>query len=283
MTFDGVSGLNENDFTYRNFWTLSLAFYAYVQVLSGVLISGFYQYLYKRIYAGRIFQTTKTPPWIAMWVVPVVYACCLGILPILNATAIFANHSIWLAVGILVGIQVGLFLLGFVFVQYPDRLVLISNCSIGLSLLFLVQLSTMFDYIKNFYFVFLVGLFGGMFLQPLVSGWKIRTVCFLVALGFTFGMAGICVTIYNPNLRGFWLPLKSEMRWSSRFMRSFFSSQQRACMQIPCHVYLTAGSDLSNEVFVNVHMPIGSVSALSIVLMGKTERQTFSAFETVVP
>jgi hypothetical protein len=69
-----------------------------------------------------------------------------------------------------------------------------------------------------------------------------------------FILAGSCITVHGPNVDGTWIPLAGTLRWNSRMMRSFSPSPCPG--PGPCHVYLTAGSDLTSEVFVNVHLPL---------------------------
>jgi hypothetical protein len=249
------------------------------------------------------------------------YLVIMVVVAVLNGLYVAGNTSIWLFFGVLLAIQA---IFGAICImtrrhpQFPRYLIAAFNWTIAASVFFLIQLPAMFDYMSQD-LVWLVAICSGVPLavqaginyiqfsqaDPSVSFKEklqkcVRSILLYAAmLGgmvsgiiITFFFAGSCITLYGPDAPGAWVPF-IFLRWNSRMMRSVLPN---ACPGPgPCHVYLTAGADLTSQVFINVHLPMDSAKFLTIdvdngtlvinatefptpLLDRRDQRQVFSAF-----
>lgn len=113
-------------------------------------------------------------------------------------------------------------------------------------------------------------------------GWKstpsiILFLCLGTILTTSF-LSGVCIAPFNEEAEIWQIRFSQGLYWSTRFMRSFSRSpcygESGAPIQ-PCHVYLTAGRDLTSEVFVNVHLPL-TAAGVGIEIHIETEEDTGS-------
>ena len=280
MPFTDFYSLGGSKLTYREYWVLTLGSYAVAVILSGAMVTALCAKYGFDEHSNKSESAFSRPKLIALCVA-LVYVVSMFILAMVNGLYVFGGESGWLFLGILMAVQALMCLIGvFVKVPYlPSYLVSASNWCIAGSAFFLIQLPTMFDYVSRF--VLFVAFFSGvpLALKAGISYVKltesdaslpwmekldraVRRVSFFAVMfgAFACGMlvaylfAGTCITIYGPNVDSSWVAFAGTLRWNSRMMRSF--SPSPCSGSDPCHVYLTAGSDLTSEVFVNVHLPI---------------------------
>ena len=281
MTFTDIFSLNGHYLTYRDFWALTLGSYAGVVIITSSAVS-----VAVSKYGLRQKERNTAEPnckyKAISGAIAGLYIGIMFILALLNGLFVFGGSSGWLYLGLLLAIQTMTALVG-VLVKTPylaTYLISSSNWCIAGSVFFLIQLPAMFDYISPS-LVWLVAIFAGVPLaikagvtylkvtqsDPAVNykdklRRSVRRLSFyatmLAALTcgivITFFFAGSCITVYGPNVDGSWIPFAATLRWNSRMMRSY--SPAPCPGPGPCHVYLTAGSDLTSEVFVNVHLPL---------------------------
>jgi hypothetical protein len=72
--------------------------------------------------------------------------------------------------------------------------------------------------------------------------------------------------VFGTRASGTWIHFSPTAQWSSRWIRTASIDACPANGNEPCHVYLTAGADLTSEVFVNVHLPLGMTGSSLIVI-----------------
>ena len=324
MVFNEVYGLDGQKFTYRDFWAITLGSYACVQILSGVIVSLMCQrFGLEREKWKSVLSPMKCK--LISGAIVFLYAFIIVVLAIVNGLMVFGGGSIYMYMGILLVIQTCFILFGaFVRMAYlAEYLVSASNWSIAGSIFFLIQIPSMFDYApQNLTWLIAVASSVPMTIksafthmritQSGVFGWKERyrrasrtfhfwlTLWIVAGVGvlLCFFMAGTCITVYDPDVNGTWVPFGGTLRWSSRMMRS--ASSPLPCTGVdPCHVYLTVGSDLASEMFVTVHMPSGVTSSVVIAVVSvgnftaseyptplldsRDERQVFSALLSGLP
>ena len=285
MTFNDIFSLSGEYLTYRDYWALTLGSYAGVVMISGSIVSvlctkyGFSKTAAKPVVSNRKFKAIAG-------LISSLYVIAMFFLALLNGLFVFGGASGWLYLGLLLTLQTLITLVG-VLVKIPYLsafLVSTSNWCIAGSAFFLIQLPAMFDYIAPS-LVWLVAIFSGLplgfkagvsYIKVTQSdsslSWKekihgsVRRISFYaMMLGaltcgivLTFFFAGTCITVYSPNVDAAWIPFAGTLRWNSRMMRSFAPAPCPG--PGPCHVYLTAGSDLTSEVFINVHLPTSSLA-----------------------
>jgi len=244
-------------------------------------------------------------------IVGFLYAVLMFCLALANGLFVFGGASFLMFLGVLLGMQSIFGLIG-VFANFPymsTAIVLVSNWYIAGSVWFLIQLPSMFDFapanltwLTSVVSAIPFAIMGGgtyvMFsftdkniswitrLSLSIKRWGLwLSVLIAVAIGIVlaFFLAGTCITVYDPNVSGSWIPFASTLRWNSRMMRSF--SADPCPGPGPCHVYLTAGSDLTSEMFVNVHLPLSSATTtLRVVFNDKSgSRVSVNAMEFDVP
>ena len=289
MTFNNIFSLKGQFLTYRDFWALTLGSYAGAVIVTGAILS---------LVCSKYGESK--PYWkatLASWKYKAIagsiaggYIFIMFILALVNGLFVFGGESILLYLGVLLAVQVIFTLVG-IFVRFPHLttcLISMSNWCIAGSIYFLIQLPSMFDLMPHD-LVWLVAiaasiplaLKAGITYMRLSSvsqtlGFReklhlsLRKISFYAAMAaammcgivIVFFLAGTCITVYGPNVDGSWVTFASTLRWNSRMMRSYAPDPCPA--PGPCHVYLTAGSDLTSEVFVNVHMPADSTKFLTI-------------------
>ena len=237
--------------------------------------------------------------------VALLYLFSMCILAILNGLYVFGGESILLFLGVLLVLQILFCLLG-IFIRIPflaPFLVSAFNWGVAGSIFFLIQLPSMFDYMSPS-LVWLVAIAAGIplgmksgvtfmkvihaeiptFREKLHLSLRQLTFYTAVLMGvasgivLTYFMAGSCISVYDPDVDGSWVPFGGTVRWNSRMLRSF--APEPCPGPGPCHVYLTAGRDLTSEVFINVHLPQDSATFLTInvnngqVIVNATEFDT---------
>lgn len=108
----------------------------------------------------------------------------------------------------------------------------------------------------------------------LKSKWMWFTISFAIA-AFTMMsviFAGLCIAPYAYALEGPRLGSLNGDIFNTRFLRTFTEPGCKDVHNGVCHVYLTAGPDLTSSVFVNVHLPKDrDVASLKITVDGTRE------------
>jgi hypothetical protein len=288
MTFTGFLNLNGQHLTYRDFWALTLGIYAGLVIVTSPCSSwlivkyGSSKPYWKETMSSTVYKAISV-------LLSFVYMFSMCILAIFNGLCVFGGESILMFLGLLIILQV-LFCLVGVFVRLPYLaafLVSALNWGVAGSIFFLIQIPSMFDYMSPG-LVWLVaiaasiplGLKSGVTYMDIRHSsvptyqeriymsfrqWGFYTavlMCFTAGIVITFFMAGSCITVYAPDVEGSWIAFGGTVRWNSRMMRSF--APEPCPGPGPCHVYLTAGKDLTSEVFINVHLPEDSTTSLTI-------------------
>jgi hypothetical protein len=304
MTFTGIFNLKGQVLTYRDFWALTLGSFAGCVILSGACTSWICS-RYTRSRPSLKEMRSSRRYKVVSGIISFLYLFTICILAILNGLYVFGGESILLFLGVLLVLQILFCLIG-VFVRIPylaEFLVSGFNWGIAGSVFFLIQLPAMFDYMSPDS-VWLVAIAAGipLGLKSAISYMKIahsqigtykeRLQISLRRLGFytallmglasgivlTYFMAGSCISVYDPDVDGSWIPFGGTVRWNSRMMRSL--SPEPCPGPGPCHVYLTAGQDLTSEVFINVHLPHDSAEFLTINVNGGKLILNATEFET---
>lgn len=289
MTFTDIFSLKGHYLTYRDFWALTLGGYAGAVILTSSVVSAICSKYGGAKSATKYLDLSRKFKWIT-GAITFLYIFMMFVLALVNGLFVFGGQSMWIYLGVMLALQIVFTLIG-VFVALPylsTFIVSASNWCIAGSVFFLIQLPAMFDYMSAS-LVWLPAIFSGVPLavKAGVSYLKVtqsdasvsyreklhRSVrkysfyaTMLAALTcgivITFFLAGTCITVYGPNVDGAWVPFAGTLRWNSRMMRSF--APHPCPGPGPCHVYLTAGADLTSEVFVNVHMPVDSAKYLTV-------------------
>jgi len=191
--------------------------------------------------------------------------------------------------------------------QLVTALALVAVWSGSLSLSFMIQTPTMFDFLDSSWEVW-IGLLASTPLSCAAIYTSLRNEqtfrlmfrrwrkCFIVLIfSTTFGafltlfFAGICMAPFASSMQGPQLVGSAGLFGvTTRFLRSFTDP---VCRNITptsvCHVYITAGPDLGSSLFVNVHMGEGAADFLELEIEGfamsdnnDAARKRFSLFET---
>jgi hypothetical protein len=310
MPFTNIFSLSGQKFTYRDFWALTLGSYAGLVIITGILVSVLTSRYSKSPNTTKDVGSGKKRSKVIAGVTGFFYSAIMFLLALATGLFVFGGSSFMLFLGVLIGVQLIFGLIG-VFVKVPymgTMIILVSNWYIAGSIWFLIQLPSMFDYAPS-NLTWLTAVFSAIpfaimgaitYIKFTVTdkslSWKSRlgsclkrwglwvfvTIAVAVGVVLAFFLAGTCVTVYDPNANGSWIPFAGTLRWNSRMMRSF--SPNPCPGPGPCHVYLTAGSDLSTEMFVNVHMPLGSTKSMNVTFTNSEGQQvTVHATEFDVP
>ena len=291
MPFTDVFSLSGQYLTYRDFWTLVLGVYAGVVILTGTVLSVLATKYTKSPSSMKEDASYRKRFKAISWSVGFLYALIMFVLALCNGLFVFGGSSIWIFLGALLGVQL-IFTLIAVFVPTPYLavgIITVSNWYIAGSIFFLIQLPSMFDYAPaNLTWLTSVASSIPMGIMAAVSyiqftnkdvsiPWKNRfssaikkwgfwlsiSIILAISIVLAFFLAGTCISIYGPNADGSWVPFAGTVRWNSRMMRSI--SRGSPCPGPgPCHVYLTAGPDLTSSVFVNVHLPLDTATNLTV-------------------
>jgi len=310
MPFTDVFSLSGQYLTYRDFWTLVLGVYAGVVILTGTLLSVLATKYTKSPWTMKDDAEYRKRFKAISWSVGFFYALIMFLLALCNGLFVFGGSSIWIFLGALLGIQL-VFALIAIFVPTPYLafgIITVSNWYIAGSIFFLIQLPSMFDYAPaNLTWLTSVASAVPMGFMAAISfiqftnkddatPWKNRfsiairkwgfwlSILIVVAISIVlaFFLAGTCISIYGPNADGSWIPFAGTVRWNSRMMRSI--SRGNPCPGPgPCHVYLTAGPDLTSSVFVNVHLPLNTATNLTIAYKAASISGSSIATEFDVP
>lgn len=291
MAFDNVYGLEGGTLTYRGYWVIVLDSFAAFQIISSLCVSLLCFYCGPGRAAWKGEHPSNKWQYIAAGV-SFLYAFLLMGLAIANGAYVFGGESLHAFIGYLFLCH-GIFAAVAIFVKRPllaAYISSVSNWAMCGSIFFLIQSPSMFDYAPA-NLTWLIAFFASipLVLQGAVTymdvmhfsvqTWRgrlslsVRSLSFQLTLLGVFGIgilltyffAGSCITVYDPDIGGAWVTF-ATLRWNSRMMRS---TTAKPCEGSgPCHVYLTAGADLTSEVFVNVHMPPNLTSGLWVKVVG---------------
>ena len=290
--------------TYRDFWALAWATYTGFVCLFGSLSFLAIWKFARRLETKRTFKEN----------VPSYAVCCMYIiahviflLPSMNnAIFVFGGSPIWTYIGSLFLIHV-FFTLVMLMVDYTPWILTCLGIVAGTGFLGCMQTLTMFDYVSPYATLWL-GLLGSTPLAIIacfrymdhdgsvrvIHSWRTRfgfaisarwlvwAVVPVVALGVlgTFFSAGTCILVYGHAASGFWFHVNSSAQWNSRWMQSASIQPCPPDGTKPCHVYLTAGSDLTSDIYVNVHLPLNMPGSRLVVHFNRAE---VAAEEYTVP
>lgn len=94
--------------------------------------------------------------------------------------------------------------------------------------------------------------------------WFLGFAATVLSVVLTVVFAGACIAPFGETLPHK-INFSESMVFSTRFIRSFADPY---CTEGVCHVYLTAGPDLTSSVFVNVHLPLRSAEHLDLTVDG---------------
>lgn len=295
MVFFGVFNLTGTEYTYREFWVIVLGSYGAFVVASGLTLSVICSNFSRSGEELRKKSHTKRFKVIAICVA-VLYMVAMFMLALLNGLFVFGGDTIVIYLAALLATQTIFGLIGS-FVRAPylaDTIAIASNWCVAGACMFLIQLPGMFDYVRTTWALSLaagipLGVVGATtyihyafyksdreetahmsrfskysYSVRKVWFWLAVLVSYGIGIFFTFFFAGTCIAVYlNPENHSHWVAFGGTLFWNSRLLRS-----TNYCLTTPCHVYLTAGSDLTSEVFINVHVPIDGPSQLSVVVNG---------------
>jgi len=307
MTFTHIFNMGGDYLPYRDYWVLTLGFYAGVEIVTGSVVS-----VLSTKYGDKKPEERKEPSiWkykVISGSIAVFYLIILFILALLNGLFVFGGASILLYTGVLVAVQVLFAIMGvFTRLPYlPDFLVSCSNWAIAGSAFFLIQIPSMFDLMSP-NLVPLVAIASGvpLAIKAGISYMKVAQsdpsvpyrqkfhrcvrrkgfyfvmlLAMAVGIVITYFFAGTCITVYDPNVDGVWVPFAGTVRWSSRWTR--YNAAKPCPGPGPCHVFLTAGQDLTSQVFVNVHLPKNSAQTLTIDINNGQQHVPATEFDTPV-
>ncbi|KAF4671444.1 hypothetical protein FOZ61_000066 [Perkinsus olseni] len=279
MVFGKLFGLQGQQYSYRGFYTLLCASYIgeslFFNIVALVILWLMGRYLVYPEFPKK--GKSKKTEW--LWIAGIVVVNFLLALLIIGLFCIFGAFTFGDYAGWIYFVCMPILYLCFLVSVFFLRRSICYDWAFGFLIYtaafqawFLIQIPTMFNYVYQ-YLTWLIGIAASLPIMGAVwhsfaSYWPTRTlikkwwfwlaeVCTLAfGIFITYCVAGTCIAPYNPMEKGWWIQLEQSLFWSSRMFRTFTSSP-RFCppdQLEPCHVYLTPAQNMTDSMFVNVHM-----------------------------
>jgi len=298
LSMTWLSGAGES-LTYRDFWAASLAVYTGLVSLCA-LISCIVLWMYGRRYW---FMEPSKRTWRDD--IPIYGVCGMYLVSQIlllaqtlpNGIVVFGGSSLWWFIRIQIVLHVFFILVKMMLGSTRWTLTSFSIVS-GVAIFGSIQTLSMFDYVDP-NITWLIGItastptalaaiirfidhdeslrYAGSLKSQFVMAFSRKRLVVLI-LGVYFGgilttyfSAGTCLIVYGNKASGSWIHWSPSAQWSSRWMRSASINPCPPDGTDPCHVYLTAGSNLTSEVFVNVHLPLHTKGSSLVVYLGHAE------------
>jgi hypothetical protein len=281
---DWLSGAGES-LTYRHFWAISFVvcmLFVFICCLLGYMVLKWYRNRYWNRHYEHLSSWKENIPIYLLCILFLVSEVLLIAQSLANVIFVFGGSPFWTYIAMMVCMHI--FFVSMMLLAGKNEWILSSLClMVGVGAFGVIIPLSMFDYVAPSV-TWLIGFAAStpsailLVLRFMHHHEDIRDerslrrrldvtlrrksiyifvgVIYCIGVLVTYATAGTCLVVYGTRASGYWVHLSSTAQWSSRWMRTASIDACSPDGSEPCHVYLTAGSDLTSEVFVNVHLPL---------------------------